>query len=176
MVLILFLGLKVKSSSLGFTAVELLVAMVIFSILAMLLTMGLEESRERSKTAKCTSNLRAIGTALQLYAAENNHVLPTLTEDNAELAGGGGYGVLDIRFELAAYDPAVWNMSCPADPRKNPSNKYPAYISYVYYETDLAKLEVPTYIVCDGGYYHGRPGRWTGMWLYSDNHVEAKKW
>lgn len=60
----------------AFTLVEVLVVVAILGILAALLFPSITGSQNRAKSAKDAGNLRAIGSALALYAGENNGQIP----------------------------------------------------------------------------------------------------
>lgn len=60
----------------GFSLVELLVALAIVAILAVILLPILGTVRKASHNATCVSNMRQIGTGILLYAGDNEQRLP----------------------------------------------------------------------------------------------------
>ena len=61
---------------LAFTLTELLVVIAIIAILAGLLLPSLTKSKDQAYKIQCVSNLKQVGTAIQMYADENEGQLP----------------------------------------------------------------------------------------------------
>lgn len=67
-----------RSSRGAFTLLELLVVMSVIGLLMALLLPALQKARESSNRMQCATNLRGIGSATMLYAADNKEGIPLL--------------------------------------------------------------------------------------------------
>ncbi len=63
----------------AFTLIELLVVIAVIAVLAGLSLPVISSMKESGNSTKCVNNLKEIGTALDLYAADNNNGFPPLT-------------------------------------------------------------------------------------------------
>jgi len=76
-----------RGSSRSFTLVELLVVIAIIGLLAGLSVPAISGATAKAKSTECVNNLRQIGTAMNLFASENNGYLPYASGPSA--AGNG---------------------------------------------------------------------------------------
>ena len=68
--------MSLSSAKRGFTLIELLVVIAIIAILASILFPVFAKAREKARQTQCTSNVKQLTTALQIYVQENQGKYP----------------------------------------------------------------------------------------------------
>jgi len=102
----------------GFTLIELLVVVAIIAILAALIFPVFASAREKARQSACSSNLRQIGTAIQMYDADTDGmIIPSSV--TTYITDKAGYGSVTHHHFFELTDPyvktdAIWY--CPSDP------------------------------------------------------------
>jgi prepilin-type N-terminal cleavage/methylation domain-containing protein/prepilin-type processing-associated H-X9-DG protein len=116
----------------GFTLVELLTVVAIIAVLAALTLGGIGSMTERSKFAKCASNLRQLAQATFQYAQDNNNQVPSAVYNADPNAGGGS--IWTDRLDPYLPKPKIGNKStespyfCPSARRPGDwANSAPDY-------------------------------------------------
>jgi len=94
----------------GFTLIELLAVLAVIAILSAILIPAVQATRLKAQQAESASNMRQIGAAMRLYAANNNNRLP----ETAHTAVAGQSWIFTLEEYLEDCD-AV--RICPADPK-----------------------------------------------------------
>ncbi len=145
----------------GFTLIELLVVIAIIAILAAILFPVFSAAREKGRRAKCVSNLRQIGIAINMYGQDNkgDYIFPRIYNE----WWGSGNPPENPAYNgpatdwVTAYRPYIKSdliYKCPDD-GKNDMPKtwrfnYPLAVSYLYMGRDIWAANRGEYEVVNG--------------------------
>lgn len=106
----------------GFTLIELMIVIAIIAILAAILVPNFLRARNQGQLTACKSNLKNMGTALEMYSTDSSGTYPvaiaTLTTGGTylqvlpvcPLAAGAAYGYTTTGATAAA--PTSYTVSC----------------------------------------------------------------
>ena len=67
----------------GFTLIELLVVIAIIAILAGLMLPVLAKAKQKGQSSICLNDLKQVGLAMQMFADENDDMIPRGTAGNS---------------------------------------------------------------------------------------------
>lgn len=109
----------------GFTLIELLVVIAIIAILAGILFPVFAKARAQAQKTSCMSNLKQLGTALSMYAQDNENRLPVGVD---QTSGEYWYKLID------SYIRNKQVFTCPSDGTSTPSSNgnLAGMVSYCY--------------------------------------------
>ena len=99
----------------AFTLIELLVVIVIIGILGALLLPVFSKAKEAGRATLCLSNLRQIGTSLQLYVQGNNNRLPFMYDYVVTTNGAPTTNRHTVDIVLTNYLGSTKILKCPSD-------------------------------------------------------------
>jgi prepilin-type N-terminal cleavage/methylation domain-containing protein/prepilin-type processing-associated H-X9-DG protein len=99
----------------GFTLVELLVVMAIIACLVSLLLPSLATVRQKADTIKCTSNMRQIGVAVNLYVSDHSERTPIIEPWPSQPVYSSTDGAQTMLQSLATYGVTSAALQCPSD-------------------------------------------------------------
>lgn len=129
----------------GFTLAELLVLVAIVAILAALLLPALARVRSRAGQSQCEGDLREVGMAIALYAADFSDSLPVLPEPNPFPNGVGAYYKQLVKGYLGLKGPASPEetvFKCPSDTNYCVQLRH-AFVSYVFNGYEVSPGDLP---------------------------------
>ena len=160
-----------------FTLIELLVVIAIIAVLAGLLMPALGQARERAMRTDCLSNLKQIGTGIEMYIQDSRDFLPVCCTFPGKPAAGEE-DLPGITQVLKPYLGDKKIFGCPSDrPAAETGGKslLDAWGSSYQWMSSLDingkkanekelrseafKLKLP--LMVDGGAFHGPPGKST---------------
>src|SRR5437588_9755140 len=108
----------------GFTLIELLVVIAIIAILAAILFPVFANVREQAKKASCSSNLKQIGNAVDLYVQAFDETLPS----SGSNAGGGDLTGLLEPYTKQRFGQGIWK--CPSHGDMTPDKGWTSSYGY----------------------------------------------
>src|SRR3989441_8745536 len=78
---------RVRRTSAGFTLIELLIVVAIIGLIAAIAIPNLMSALNKAKQTKTMADIKAIGSALETYAVDNNTYPKGLSDANAQALG-----------------------------------------------------------------------------------------
>ena len=92
----------------AFTLIELLVVVAIIAVLIAMLVPSLSKARQLAKSTKCLANLKAIGTALNIYMTQNDEVTPERGYTYLHRSQIPNFRFLYAGTDVRGYFQAIW--------------------------------------------------------------------
>lgn len=156
---------------------EILLALVVIAVIASIGLPTINQFRDRSRAISCSSNLRGLGVALNLYLIENQMRMPALLPGRKSLEEPGP----TIDTALAPYVTSPDLFRCPGDEEglcattgtsyfwNNLLNNQPTASLRFLLTTDQTRIPV----LSDKENFHRGIGDEVNI-LYADGHVEKE--
>jgi len=139
----------------AFTLVELLVVIGIIALLISILLPSLANARRNANAVKCLSNIRQVGTALQMYCGDYRGAFPVCRQDPENGAGGLQYYWIDM---LAPYASRINSVVIGSNANASDKSEFQKTVFFGCTEYD------PRTDVTDPNYINAYPGY--GMTLH----------
>ena len=110
---------KSKKARPAFTLIELLVVIAIIAILAAILFPVFARAREKARQTSCASNLKGFMTAITMYVADNDAMLPLAISGSDQVgpaqAQSRGWSEFGVHNEIMPYVKNAGVFQCPSD-------------------------------------------------------------
>lgn len=113
-----------KYKNKGFTLIELLVVIAIIGLLASIVSVALNNARQKSRIAKRLADLKSVQTALELYYNDNNAYPSTSSAWRSQCAAWGSYSASNVIPGLVP----TYISTLPADPSMVSASNYNCYL------------------------------------------------
>jgi prepilin-type N-terminal cleavage/methylation domain-containing protein/prepilin-type processing-associated H-X9-DG protein len=155
-----------KDYLIGFTLIELLVTVAVIALVAGLLFPALTRAKAKAESGQCLGNLRQIGIAVRVYAADNGGSAPSVS---ARAPGTQRFLLEPILRTQISGNKNVFQ--CPVDRKKNPGLQGSSYEwNLTVNGRFLHRIEdaTGTWMARDLERWHPRGGRNA---LYVDGHT-----
>lgn len=136
----------------AFTLIELLVVIAVIAILAALLFPVFAKAREKARQSQCISNLKQIGLAINMYAQDNDDVLPNLTggpQGNGMTGGWIYYQTFSGAFDVTKG--SIYSYVKNKDVYVCPDDSYGQHNGLSYAMNDCATLKPTPFVGMDYG-------------------------
>ncbi len=179
----------------SFTLIELLVVIAIIAILAGMLMPALGRAREAGRRSVCLSNLKQIGTGIEMYLQDNNYFLPSCRSYPDNPAAGEELlkGLPETLEDYLGNNRNIFRCSSDSAEKGTGSQSlFEAWGSSYQWmssldingkqatdenlRSELHKLKLP--LVTDGGFFHGPDNKSTSvncLYLFSRVSTDAMK-
>jgi prepilin-type N-terminal cleavage/methylation domain-containing protein/prepilin-type processing-associated H-X9-DG protein len=149
----------------AFTLIELLVVIAIIAILASFLLPALSRAKQNAQAASCLNNLKQWGLATQLFASENDDLLPKDGAVSGKSVDEGWYIDLPHVLRIPTYPEMPWHLDasidpgrslwiCPANPRRSNGKNLFHYCLNLHVneigtgnQVKLSSIHLPTRVV-----------------------------
>jgi prepilin-type N-terminal cleavage/methylation domain-containing protein/prepilin-type processing-associated H-X9-DG protein len=112
----------------AFTLIELICVIAIIAVLVTLLFPAIASTRQRADSIVCSSNLRAIGVAVQDYLQDNNFIYPCIESNpNGAPVYPAGVPTYTMVQAFGKYGITDKTLQCPSDLKENNPSSYSQY-------------------------------------------------